>query len=508
MTIWLHHDHVTRECLSDSFPSMTSKSEAGNILLSGDMVPYLHHFTSNLPPPIPLPTITLKPPPFSTTLSPPLQYQLSTSYTLHHTTITLQPPPFSTTLSPPLHFQPSTNPSPHHTTITLQPPPFSTTQSPPFHYQPSTSYTLHQSLSQPHHLHHHFTTSTILHHPIPTISLPTLLHLLHPPPIPLPTTPPSPSLYNLHHSPLPYPHQLTTNPPPPLTPSTNPSPNHNTFTITLQPPPFSTTLSPPLNYQPSTSYTLHHTTIILQPPPFSTTLSPPLNYQPSTNPSLHHTTITLQPPPFSTTLSPPTLLHLLHPPPTCFVTWVMFSHQDESKLIEDLGRQISGKPVNMADLRRTMYGLDRDRNDFLSGQQDLPATTEFLTDEGFSEDEQQRQQQQQQQQASSPMYAPPPPAAALEQEEELGFDVQKWSSDYQYLAQAIYMADLDQSGYMPAAEVHHVTSTYNLVYNLSISGPTLDSALTAATDPNYGEVNLEYFIATLQDVHFRENGVY
>lgn len=64
------------------------------------------------------------------------------------------------------------------------------------------------------------------------------------------------------------------------------------------------------------------------------------------------------------------------------------------------------------------------------------------------------------------------------------------------------------SGYMPADEVQHITSTYNLVYNLQISERTLQAALNAATDINYGEINLEYFIAMLQDLHFRESGAY
>lgn len=48
---------------------------------------------------------------------------------------------------------------------------------------------------------------------------------------------------------------------------------------------------------------------------------------------------------------------------------VLFSDRDEAKLIIDLERQLADKQVNMADLRRTMYDLDRDRNDFLSGEQ-------------------------------------------------------------------------------------------------------------------------------------------
>lgn len=271
---------------------------------------------------------------------------------------------------------------------------------------------------------------------------------------------------------------------------------------------------------------------------------------------------------------------------------VLFSDKDEAKLIADMDRQLSGKPVNMADLRRTMYDLDRDRNDFLSGQQvevafskcgvyltpdvrarlllatdrtgagmykietmmdyltrvkpethntvefgnnhrprqarvgrlpmyqnqpmlnapwelsqqqDSNTRGEYLPDEGFSEGEQQQRQRLQQLQEGQPLVPPPPD---VPEEAELPFDVQKWSSDYQYLAQAVYQADQDQSGYMPADEVQHISSTYNLVYNLHISDHTLLTALNTATDTTYGEVNLEYFIATLQDLHFRESGAY
>ncbi|KAG0715655.1 hypothetical protein GWK47_011433 [Chionoecetes opilio] len=235
----------------------------------------------------------------------------------------------------------------------------------------------------------------------------------------------------------------------------------------------------------------------------------------------------------------------------------------------------------MADLRRTMYDLDRDRNDFLSGQQvevafskcgvyltpdvrarlllatdrtgagmyKIEALMDYLTrvkpeahntvelgnshkprqarvgrlpmyqnqpmlnapwelsqqkgsntpDEGFSEE---GQQQRQRLQGVQPL-APPPPE--VPEEAQLPFDIQKWSSDYQYLAQAVYQADQDQSGYMPANEVQHVSSTYNLVYNLQISEQTLLTALNTAIDRDYDEVNLEYFIATLQDLHFRKS---
>ncbi|XP_045126093.1 uncharacterized protein LOC123513184 isoform X1 [Portunus trituberculatus] len=270
---------------------------------------------------------------------------------------------------------------------------------------------------------------------------------------------------------------------------------------------------------------------------------------------------------------------------------VLFSDKDEAQLISDMERQLSGKPVNMADLRRTMYDLDRDRNDFLSGKQvevafskcgvyltpdvrarlllatdrtgagmykietlmdyltrvkpethytvelgnshrprqarvgrhpiyqnqpmlnapweltqQEPNTHGELPDEGFSEEQQQQQRQRLQQLQEVQPLAPPPPN--VPEETELPFDVQKWSSDYQYLAQAVYQADHDQSDYMPAEEVQHISSTYNLVYNLQISEQTLLTALNTATDETYGEVNLEYFIAALQDLHFRESGAY
>ncbi|XP_042239346.1 uncharacterized protein LOC121877608 isoform X2 [Homarus americanus] len=268
---------------------------------------------------------------------------------------------------------------------------------------------------------------------------------------------------------------------------------------------------------------------------------------------------------------------------------VLFSDRDEGKLMADMERQLKDKPVNMADLRRTMYDLDRDRNDFLSGQQvqialskcgfhltpdvkarlllatdrtgaglykietimnyltrvipeshntivmgnnhnprhprvgQLPAfqnqptlntpwdnnpqqrlqtQTEFLPDEGFIEDGEGIREEQ------LPLQ-PEPQAMALSpvppmEDPEPAFDIQKWTNDYQYLAQAVYSADEDQSGFMPADEVQHVAATYNLVYNLQISESTFQSALSSSIDPNYGEVNLEYFIALLQDLHFRE----
>ncbi|XP_071522990.1 uncharacterized protein [Panulirus ornatus] len=295
-----------------------------------------------------------------------------------------------------------------------------------------------------------------------------------------------------------------------------------------------------------------------------------------------------------------------HPRKVTLRNRVLFSDRDEGKLFVDLERQLADKPVNMADLRRTMYDLDRDRNDFLSGQQvevafskcgiyltpdvrarlllatdrtgagiykietlmnyltrvipethntvslghnhqprlartgllpmfqnqsmlnapwdmtppqqqqRLETRTDFLPDEGFSEDagsagdhsarEQSHTGHQRRYAATAP--PPAPPAAGDDVETQPDFDVQKWSSDYQYLAQAVYNADQDQSGYMPADEIQHVTSTYNLVYNLQISEPTLTSALNMATDPNFEEVNLEYFIAILQDLHFREHKVH
>lgn len=48
---------------------------------------------------------------------------------------------------------------------------------------------------------------------------------------------------------------------------------------------------------------------------------------------------------------------------------VLFSDRDEAKLLADLRSQLDKQRMNMADLRRTMYDLDRDRNDFLNGQQ-------------------------------------------------------------------------------------------------------------------------------------------
>ena len=64
------------------------------------------------------------------------------------------------------------------------------------------------------------------------------------------------------------------------------------------------------------------------------------------------------------------------------------------------------------------------------------------------------------------------------------------------------------AGYMAPDSVRHITKTYGLVYNLGISDSSINSALATATDPNYGEVNLEYFIAVLQDLHFREIQAY
>lgn len=69
---------------------------------------------------------------------------------------------------------------------------------------------------------------------------------------------------------------------------------------------------------------------------------------------------------------------------------------------------------------------------------------EFPPDEGFSEDEHQQHRRLRQQQLEHHPLAPPPPEVPAET--ELPFDVQKWSSDYQYLAQAVYQADQDQSG--------------------------------------------------------------
>lgn len=84
-------------------------------------------------------------------------------------------------------------------------------------------------------------------------------------------------------------------------------------------------------------------------------------------------------------------------------------------------------------------------NAYLNHHLDLqePNTLGELPDEGFSEEQQQQRQRLQQLQEVQPL-APPPPD--VPDETELPFDVQKWSSDYQYLAQAVYQADHDQSG--------------------------------------------------------------
>ncbi|KAK8752594.1 hypothetical protein OTU49_006440, partial [Cherax quadricarinatus] len=276
---------------------------------------------------------------------------------------------------------------------------------------------------------------------------------------------------------------------------------------------------------------------------------------------------------------------------------VLFTDRDEATLLADMSRQLSNKPVNMADLRRTMYDLDRDRNDFLNGKQVEIAFTKcgihltpdvrarlllatdrtgagifkidtlmnyltrvvpethhtvmlgnnhrprqarvaqlpifqnqpmlhapwennprppvetqpkYLPDEGFSEDDRMMHEQLplQQPKPQAPPPLPPLPLIPVEDHYEQTFDAQRWNSDFQYLAQALYNADEDQSGYMPADAVHYVTATYNLVYNLQISEASLATALSTAVDPNYGEVNLEYFITVLQDAHFRENNVY
>ncbi|XP_042889655.1 uncharacterized protein LOC122264675 isoform X2 [Penaeus japonicus] len=285
---------------------------------------------------------------------------------------------------------------------------------------------------------------------------------------------------------------------------------------------------------------------------------------------------------------------------------VLFSDRDEAKLIIDLERQLADKQVNMADLRRTMYDLDRNRNDFLSGEQvrtafqrcsvDLPpdlfarlllatdrtgagmhriealmnyitkvkpeahsvmighryepphpgggraagsqsqaslqpswgapsqplqleARTSFLPEGGSPRGQaqpvasgspsalpSQAPSPTPLQAHAQPSLSPAPPDDAEEPQES--FDMHKWSEDYQHLAQAVYGADQDQTGYMPPDEAYHVASTYNLVYNLNISDKSLTSALSSATDPSYGEVELEYFVASLQDLHFQEKGAY
>lgn len=88
----------------------------------------------------------------------------------------------------------------------------------------------------------------------------------------------------------------------------------------------------------------------------------------------------------------------------------------------------------------------------LQNQQESTNRGEFPPDEGFSEDEQQQQQRLRRQQLEHHPLAPPPPE--VPEETELPFDVQKWSSDYQYLAQAVYQADQDQSGESVERGVH------------------------------------------------------
>lgn len=84
---------------------------------------------------------------------------------------------------------------------------------------------------------------------------------------------------------------------------------------------------------------------------------------------------------------------------------------------------------------------------------------EFHPDEGFSEDDQQQQQKLRRQQLEHHPLAPPPPE--IPEETELPFDVQKWSNDYQYLAQAVYQADQDQSGkFMNLARLLDGVKTY------------------------------------------------
>ncbi|XP_064089365.1 uncharacterized protein LOC135203557 isoform X2 [Macrobrachium nipponense] len=129
-------------------------------------------------------------------------------------------------------------------------------------------------------------------------------------------------------------------------------------------------------------------------------------------------------------------------------------------------------------------------------QSSQQGNSEFLPDEGFSEDHLQ--------QPITPVSPVPQPTLEEPEEEEEPFDVHKWSRDYHKLAEAIYSADSDRSGYMPAEEVRRVSNTYNAVYRLDISDVSINTALITATDPNYGEVHLEYYIAVLQDLHFRE----
>ena len=73
--------------------------------------------------------------------------------------------------------------------------------------------------------------------------------------------------------------------------------------------------------------------------------------------------------------------------------------------------------------------------------------SEFLPDEGFSEDQYNLQQPQEQQyEAQPPSSLPPTSQIQPEEPQEEPFDMQKWSEDYKSLANAVYNADADQSG--------------------------------------------------------------
>ncbi|CAL4124948.1 unnamed protein product [Meganyctiphanes norvegica] len=144
----------------------------------------------------------------------------------------------------------------------------------------------------------------------------------------------------------------------------------------------------------------------------------------------------------------------------------------------------------------------------------LETQTQFLPDEGFGEGsstasgahndislELSESQMSTQSPYDYPVAPEPPP---LDKPLNPSFDMQKWTNDYQYLAAALYQADLDKSGYSPENEVQHITTTYSLVYNLNISDEVLQQAMHAAHNENLGEIDLEYFIIHLQDLHIKE----
>ncbi|XP_068249695.1 uncharacterized protein [Palaemon carinicauda] len=147
--------------------------------------------------------------------------------------------------------------------------------------------------------------------------------------------------------------------------------------------------------------------------------------------------------------------------------------------------------------------------EYQQSSQAQKSKSDFLPDEGFSEEQYNTQQPQELTYKDQPSAAVSPvPQSIPEEPEEAPFDVDKWSSDYQKLADAIYSADTDRSGYMVSEEVHRITATYTCVYRLGISDVSINTALITANDPNYGEVHLEYYLSVLQDLHFREMEAY